>query len=384
MLPGMTGIELLHEIRKTSPDLPFIVISGQGTVSAAVDAMKAGALDFLEKPFRLPKLLELVRRATAHPAAGTPTVPSTLVGRSPAWLDVLDKAHRVAALPDTVLIRGETGTGKEVLARYIASAGPLAGKPFVSVNCAAMPESLIESELFGHVRGAFTGATTPRRGLFEEAEGGTLFLDEIGTMPLASQAKILRALEDREIKRVGENRAIPIDVRFLSATNLDIESAVARRAFRDDLYYRLAVITLRVPPLRDRGEDKLLLAEHFLRLLAPAGVPPRTLSPAARDLIVGYPFPGNVRELKHALAQACALSSRSELVPDDFHLLSARREFLPGFDSEFGVPFPGHREVTPEMMSDALEKTGGNRVEAARRLGVSRSTLYRILRRMPG
>ncbi len=387
VMPGLSGIDLLSEVKARAPAVPFVIITGQGSVSSAVDAMKAGARDFLEKPFRVPQLLDLVRRTAsaqttvAAEAAGIGEHP-LLVGRSREWMDLLEKSRRVAQLPSTVLIRGETGTGKEVVARYIASLGPRASRPFVSVNCAAMPENLIESELFGHVRGAFTGATAPRRGLFEEADGGILFLDEIGTMPLPAQAKILRALEDREIKRVGDNRTIPVDVRILAATNLDIESAVARHEFRDDLYYRLAVITLRVPPLRERGEDSLVLAEHFLKALAPEGTTPRRLSPEARELFLHYSFPGNVRELKHALEQACALSPRPELVPDDFPSLTARRDFLPEPLAGASDLFLAPRSVTPEMLHDALTRTANNRVEAARRLGISRSTLYRMLRKM--
>ena len=382
MLPEMSGVELLAEVRKKHPSIPFVIISGQGTISTAVDAMKAGALDFLEKPFRLPQLLGIVRQALAVPSPDAPPVPANLAGRSRVWLEILEKARRVAVLSDTVLLRGETGTGKEVLARYIASSGPRASRPFVSINCAALPESLIESELFGHVRGAFTGATAPRRGLFEEAIGGTLLLDEVGAMPQNSQAKLLRVLEDRVVKRVGDNRPVPVDVRILASTNADLEAAVARHVFREDLYYRIAVITLRIPPLRDRGEDVLYLAAHFLRLIAPSGVPARTLSPEAQGLLLKHPFPGNVRELKHALAQACALSAHTELRSEDFHLLNARAE--PGPASwDLPAGHSGVHPISPEALRDALTRSGNNRVEAARRLGVSRSTLYRMLRRLP-
>jgi two-component system response regulator GlrR len=386
VMPGMTGTDLLEEVHERVPDLPFVIISGQGTVTSAVVAMKAGALDFLEKPFRIPRLLDVVHRATrpAAPEAAPLSDQPPVVGRSRAWLDLLEKARRVASLSDTILIRGETGSGKEVVARYIAAAGPRAGQPFVPVNCAAIPDSLLESELFGHVRGAFTGATAPRRGLFEEADGGTVFLDEIGTMPSAAQAKILRVLEDREIKHVGDNLTIPVDVRILVATNLDLEAAVARHAFRDDLYYRLAVITLWVPPLREREGDALVLAEYFLRRIAAAGVPPRTLSDSARALLSTYAFPGNVRELKHALAQACALYPRPELTAADFPFLSARKDLLASKATESYLQMHGPRDVTPEMLNEALKKTGGNRLEAARALQISRSSLYRLLRKLPG
>ena len=381
-LPEMSGIGLLSEVRKRHPSLPFIILLGEGTVSAAVEAVKAGALDVLEKPIRVPRLLGLVRQALAVASPDAAPVPANLMGRSRVWLDVLEKARRVAALSDTVLLRGETGTGKEVLARYIASAGPRASRPFVSIDCAALPEALIDSELFGHVRGAFTGATALRRGLFEEANGGTFLLDKVGEMPLDSQAKLLRVLEDRVVTRIGDNQAIPIDVRILATTKVDLEEEVARHAFREDLYYRLAVIRLEIPPLRERGEDVLHLASHFLRKLAPAGLPARTLSPEAQELLLRHPFPGNVRELKHALAQACALSSHPELRPEDFHLLMARPAPASGM-WDLPTRASGIHAIDPEALRDALTRSGQNRVEAARRLGVSRSTLYRLLRRLP-
>ena len=387
MLPGLSGIDLLFEVKAKAPTVPFVIMSGQAAVPDAIDAMKAGAADFLVKPFRLQSLLDLVARLTRD--SGPRSVSGVwkrekeqnfAVGHSPAWKSLLERARRVADLSSTVLIRGETGTGKEVVAKYIASFGPRAGKPFVTLSCAAIPEELIESELFGHVRGAFSGATNARRGLFEEAEGGTLLLDEIGSMPLAAQAKVLRALEEFQIRPVGDSRNVNVDVRILAATNLDIESAVQRGTFRDDLYYRLAVVTLWVPPLRDRGDDRLLLADHFLRIFSGKSMFPRRLSAETRDLILNDPFPGNVRELKHALEQACALTPKDELQPEDFPLLLARADAASAVDEAGGG---GAREVTLEKLQEMLVKTGGNRVEAARRLGISRSTLYRLLRKAP-
>ncbi|MGA7992075.1 MAG: sigma-54 dependent transcriptional regulator [Thermoanaerobaculia bacterium] len=385
VLPGLSGIDLLFEVKARAPSVPFVIMSGQAAVPDAIEAMKAGAADFLVKPFRLQSLLDLVTRLTRDVKPRSVSgvwkrekEQNFAVGHSPAWKSLLEKAKRVAELSSTVLIRGETGTGKDVVAKYIASFGPRAGKPFVMLNCAAIPDDLIESELFGHVRGAFSGATSARRGLFEEAEGGTLFLDEIGSMPLAAQAKVLRALEEFQIRRVGDNRSVAVDVRILAATNLDIETAVKRGAFRDDLYYRLAVVTLVVPALRDRGDDKLLLADHFLRMFSGQSQFPRRLSAEARDLILHDPFPGNIRELKHSIEQACALTPREELFPDDFPLLLARADA--GFAAE-GVPGGGPQEATPEKVQEMLLRTGGNRVEAAKRLGISRSTLYRVLRK---
>jgi len=387
MLPGLSGIDLLFEVKAKAPAVPFVIMSGQAAVPDAIDAMKAGAADFLVKPFRIQSLLDVVTRLARKVAPRSVSgiwkrekEQNFAVGSSPAWRSLLEKSKRVAELSSTVLIRGETGTGKEVIAKYIASFGPRAGKPFVTLNCAAIPDDLIESELFGHVRGAFSGATNARRGLFEEAEGGTLLLDEVGSMPLAAQAKVLRALEEFQIRRVGDNRSVAVDVRILAATNLDMEAAVRRGSFRDDLYYRLAVVTLWVPPLRERGEDRLLLADHFLRMFSGKSQFPRRLSPEARDLILNDAFPGNIRELKHSIEQACALTPRDELLPDDFPLLLARADAsAPADEAAAG----GTRDATPEKVQEMLQRTGGNRVEAARRLGISRSTLYRVLRRTP-
>jgi DNA-binding NtrC family response regulator len=388
MLPGMSGIDLLFEVRGKAPAVPFVIVSGQAAVSDAIEAMKAGATDFIVKPFRIQSLLDVVKRLTQDIA---PRMASGIwrrekeqnfaVGHSAVWKSLLEKARRVAELSSTVLIRGETGTGKEVVAKYIASFGPRAGKPFVTLNCAAIPDDLIESELFGHVRGAFSGATNARRGLFEEAEGGTLLLDEIGSMPVAAQAKVLRALEEFQIRRVGDNRNVAVDVRILASTNLDLEAAIAQHIFRDDLYYRLAVVTLWVPPLRERGEDKLALADHFLRMFSKPSQYPRRLSNEAKDLILHDPFPGNIRELKHSIEQACALSAREELAADDFPLLLARADAASEADVE--TAGEGPHTVTPERLQEALVKTGGNRVEAARQLHISRSTLYRMLRKTP-
>ena len=381
-LPQLSGIEVLRRLRSRGAFPPFVIVTGHASVATAVEAMKEGASDYLVKPFRIQQVVDLAERLVRVPEAEeTGGAPPGVVGVSAAWKDLLAKARRVGELSSTVLIRGETGTGKDVLAKYIASFGPRAPKAYVALNCAALPETLIESELFGHVRGAFTGATAPRRGLFEEADGGTLFLDEIGSMPPALQARLLRALEEKQIRRVGDSRSIAVDVRILAATNLDVEAAIARNEFREDLYFRLSVVTLFIPPLRERPDDIPVLSDHFLRLLAPAGASPRRLSPSARSLLAGYAFPGNVRELKHAVEQAVALSSGAELTPDDFSFLRARAELMPerGGGREARAPV----EVTPADLESALREVGGNRIEAARRLGISRSTLYRLLRRLP-
>jgi two-component system nitrogen regulation response regulator NtrX len=304
-----------------------------------------------------------------------------LIGKSPAIQKLRRDIEMAAPSGGRVLIYGENGTGREHIATLVHRQSRRKDNRFVGINCAAIPDDLIESELFGHVRGAFSGATNARRGLFEEAEGGTLLLDEIGSMPMAAQAKVLRSLEEFQIRRVGDNRSVAVDVRILASTNLDIEAAVRGQTFRDDLYYRLAVVTLWVPALRAREEDKLVLADHFLRMFSKPSQYPRRLSAEAKDLILHDPFPGNIRELKHAIEQACALSAREELVAEDFPLLLARADAA----SEAHVETAGEapRLVTLERLQETLEKTGGNRVEAARQLRISRSTLYRLLRKLP-
>ena len=304
------------------------------------------------------------------------------VGRSAAWCRLVERATRVAPLGVTVLIRGETGSGKDVVARLIVALGNREGAPFVAVNCAALPDTLVESELFGHARGSFSGATEARRGLFEEANRGTLFLDEIGALPLPAQAKLLRVLEEGRVRRVGENRVTDVKVRVLAATSLDMEAAIGRREFREDLYYRLSALELLVPPLRERPEDIPLLAEHFLRMLREQGGPERTLSPEALELLTSYPFPGNVRELKHAVEQAAVFGDGAILEPTDFRALWGRSQMLlPASESRGGrSPIV---DMTSARLEEALRRTGGNRLEAARLLGISRSSFYRILRRLP-
>ncbi|HPA51348.1 MAG TPA: sigma-54 dependent transcriptional regulator [Thermoanaerobaculia bacterium] len=304
------------------------------------------------------------------------------VGRSAAWCRLVERATRVAPLGVTVLIRGETGSGKDVVARLIVALGNREGAPFVAVNCAALPDTLVESELFGHARGSFSGATEARRGLFEEAHRGTLFLDEIGALPLSAQAKLLRVLEEGRVRRVGENRVTDVRVRVLAATSLDMEAAIGRREFREDLYYRLSALELLVPPLRERPEDIPLLAEHFLRKLREQGGPERTLSPEALDLLTGYPFPGNVRELKHAVEQAAVFGDGPILEPTDFRALWGRSQMLLPASEPRGGRSP-IVDVTSARLEEALRRTGGNRLEAARLLGISRSSFYRILRRLP-
>jgi len=392
-MPGMSGIELCLMLRERHPDLLPVVITGQGDFETAIAAIRAGTYDFITKPVKIDAVELAVSRALEYVtlrrevkrlrvADDRDRTVDGIAGNSPAVRAMVEMIRRVAGSDASVLITGESGTGKELVARALHNLSRRREQPFVAVNCAAMPASLLESELFGHVRGAFSGATNARRGLFEEAEGGTLLLDEIGSMPMAAQAKVLRALEEFQIHRLGDDRNVAVDVRILASTNLDMEAAIAQHIFRDDLYYRLAVVTLRVPPLREREEDKLALADHFLRMFSKPSEYPRRLSAEAKDLILHDPFPGNIRELKHSIEQALALSSRDELVAEDFPLLLARADAAS--TSEMGsVSGLTARTVTPERLKEVLEKTGGNRVEAARQLRISRSTLYRMLGKLP-
>ncbi len=392
------AIGLLRELRRIGAARPCVVIlCDDPSARWAVEAMKEGAADYLVKPLRAEEITGAVHRAAiesrgrAGSAAdrvsdGSGEVPFAdadrrdVIGRSAAWQELLERARRVAQHPATVLLRGETGTGKEIIARYIASYGPRAAGPLIAVNCAAIPETLVESELFGHARGAFTGATSARRGFFETAHTGTLFLDEIGSLTMAAQGKLLRVLEDRQVRHVGDDRSVPVDVRVLAATNIDLEAAISRREFREDLYYRLNVVPLTLPPLRDRPEDVPLLAQHFLSQVAKERGRPLRLAPEAAELLLRYPFPGNVRELRHAIERAAVFCKGDELRLSDLESLRIRADVVVCRDEPRR---PGSIPLTPASLRDALERADGNRSRAARLLGVCRSTFYRHLRQLP-
>src|SRR6266542_146370 len=326
-MPGLSGLDVLRKLREAHIDSVFIIMTGFGTVDTAVEAMKLGAVDFVQKPFFRDELLMRVRGAAErrqlarqvdllqrHIRAGGPM--DALLGESAAITQVKQMIRRAAPAPGTVLITGETGTGKELAARAIHAASPRADRPFVALNCAALTESLLENELFGHGKGAFTGAEGARAGLIEHASGGTLFLDEIGTMSKALQAKLLRALEAGEVRRIGENDSRRVDVRFVAATHVDLKNAVDAGDFRSDLYYRLNVHRIHMPPLRERAGDVRLLAEYFLgRYGAAAGV--ARCSDRTWELLEAYCYPGNVRQLEHVIQRAVAIARGPELQPDD-------------------------------------------------------------------
>jgi DNA-binding NtrC family response regulator len=388
-MPGRSGVELLGEIRELRPDTPVVLMTAFGSIDSAVEAMQAGAFDYVTKPFKRDALLVALERAFERRALEAENrwlrraVDRTqafgdLIGTSEPMREIFALIRKVAAGRSSILITGESGTGKEVVARTIHFSGARRAKPFVPINCTAIPEGLLESELFGHVRGAFTGAHTSKRGLFEEANGGTLFLDEIGDMGLGLQGKLLRVLQDREIRPVGGNQSVKVDVRIIAATNRDLHAEIEAGRFRRDLYYRLNVIPIHIPPLRERPEDIPLLAESFLRKHAEGG--PRRLSDAAMDRLKRGDWEGNARELENVIERAIALSEGSEIEPD---VLPIPPDACGDQDEgESALKRALERQLTLAELEDlyideVLRRTGGNKVQAARILGINRRTLYR-------
>ena len=391
-LPGARGMEALHNIRKNSPEALVIVVTGYGTIQSAVQAMKDGAYDYVTKPFSLEELRLLLERVAGHLKLKTEnrvlreTIKSrqgfgNIIGRAPE----MEKLYRIIAKASQsthpVLILGESGTGKELVAKSLHYTGPNRTKPFIPVDCGSLVPTLIESELFGHVRGAFTGATHPKDGLLAIAEGGTIFLDEIGELSVDLQAKLLRALQEKEIRPVGSVRRVPINVRILAATNRDLEVAVTQGTFRRDLFFRLNVLTLRIPPLRERRQDIPLLVAHVLaRVGRDTGVE-KTISDEALKVLLSYDWPGNVRELENCLERACALSSADEVQVRD---LPTRVYSVP--DEMLGVSTPGNGGILPiaelekQTILNALTQVNGDKMLAARLLGIGKTTLYRKLK----
>jgi len=380
-MEGMDGMGLYEAIRERQPSLPVIILTAHGSIPEAVEATRRGVFGFMTKPFDGKELLAEVRRALAlAPGTGTTTQDlrwrAGIVTRSPAMEEVLRRAHLAAQGDAAVLIWGESGTGKELLARAIHRASPRSKGPFVALNCGAIPEPLLESELFGHTRGAFTGATEERLGLFRSAQGGTLLLDEIGDMPLSLQVKLLRVLQDREIRPVGASRTVPVDVRVIAATHRNLEEAVRQGRFREDLYYRIHVVRLEIPPLSERREDIPLLAEHFLaRLAERSGRRVAGFAPDAMELLLQAPWPGNVRQLANVVEHAFTLTTGS-LIPADL-VREALRE--PGE----AVPTlaEARRRFELEYLVRVLQMTEGNVTRAARIAGRNRTEFYRLLRR---
>ncbi len=395
VLPGdEDGLDLLREIKTDHAGTPVIIMTAYGSVEKAVRAMRDGAHDFLEKPLDLARLRNLIAstlQGRDQAAAAAPYreglteagVPPGFIGSAPAILDIFRTVSKVAPTNASVLILGESGTGKELIAEAIHKASPRAKAPFVKVNCAALPEGLLESELFGHVKGAFTGAVRDRAGRFEQADRGTLFLDEVGEVPPHTQVKLLRVLQNREIERVGEGRSRPVDVRLVTATNADLDDAVARGTFRDDFYFRLKVISIRVPPLRERRGDIPALAEHFRQMYSERhGRAVVGIAPEAMDVLRGYDWPGNVRELENTIEAAVVLTEGDTVLPEVLPEEvggEQRVEDLPEGDViriPAGTSLP---DAERTIILDTLTRTGGNKTAAARILGIGLRTLYRKL-----
>jgi two-component system response regulator AtoC len=389
-MPGKGGIEFLRELRAIDAEVPVVVLTGHGTVPTAVEAMKLGAVDYLQKPCDVDALELVIRRALDHSRyrlenrflreqAAAPPGLGELVGRSPGMSAVFDLVRQVAPTRSTVLITGETGTGKELVARAIHEHSPRRDKLFVPLNCAAIPSELLESELFGHVRGAFSGAQADRVGKFQAADDGTLFLDEIGDMDVRLQAKLLRVLQEGIVEPLGGNRRIRVDVRIVASTNRDLETAVRDGQFRDDLYYRLNVFRVHLPPLRERLEDVPALAQALLDGFARTlGKPPMRLEPAAAALLVRYAWPGNVRELGNVMERAAVLSHEASIGG------GLVRSLLPaGEESAAAEATLEHAldALERRMILDALSATDDDKAAAARRLGIGERTLWTKLKK---
>lgn len=394
----MDGMQLFREIHKLKPETPVILLTAYASVETAITAMREGVFDYLTKPFKVDDLTACLKRA-AEKIEKNRSVATTLaadeqpryrfedfIATSEAMTQVCTTIQKVAPTSVTVLINGESGTGKEVIARTIHKSSNRAGRPWVAVNCAALPENLLESEMFGHVKGAFTGAYADKEGLFEAANGGTLFLDEISSMPLILQGKLLRVLQEREIRRVGGTKDIPVDVRVIAASNSDLEQAVVQGTFRSDLYYRFAVVTIDIPPLRKRTDDIMPLVRHFIRQELEKGRPVPAVSSDALRVLTSYNWPGNVRELENAVRHAMTFWQEGELTAD---LLPAKiRNYVPKMSDDAQMPSAAGgdaslksfvRQKEKEYISHILAETNGDKEKAAETLKVNLSTLYRKL-----
>ncbi|OGA47071.1 MAG: hypothetical protein A3G25_15570 [Betaproteobacteria bacterium RIFCSPLOWO2_12_FULL_63_13] len=400
-LPGQDGLATLRSLRRWSPDAPCIIITAHGTIPSAVDAIKSGAEEYVTKPFRAEEILHAVSRALERIRLSREVARlrrevegrygvGGFIGKSVRIAELLRQVERVASSVAPVLLRGESGTGKELLARAVHYTSPRREAPFVVIDCTAIPENLQESELFGHAKGAFTGAVAFKRGLFEEADEGTVFLDEVGDLTPATQGKLLRVLQQGTFRRVGDNRQIKVDVRVVSATNKDLEEEIRHGHFREDLFYRLSVVPLEVPPLRERREDIPLLAEHFLERAAKPGAAKRRLTIEALNALLAWDWPGNIRELENTIERACILSQGEALTFEDLPLEIARGAGHATFECGTDVTKLSlnqtlarvNREVERQAITRALASRRGNRTEAARHLGISRRTLLYKMKRL--
>lgn len=385
-MPDLDGLEVLRALKRLSPETIVIMMTAFGSIETAIEAIKEGAYDYISKPFKLDEVKLTIRRALEHKRLLKENTRyrqelkdryqlENIVGRSTPMLEVYKIIARVASSPSTVLIQGESGTGKELIARAVHYNSPRAESPFVVVDCAALAETLLDSELFGYVRGAFTGAITNKKGLLEEADGGTCFLDELANTSPSIQAKLLRFLQEREIKRVGGSVGIKLDVRVIAATNQHLDALVRAGSFREDLYYRLRVVVINVPPLRERKEDIPLLAEHFLRQHALRHNKEIShISPEAMVLLAAYEWPGNVRELEHVIERAVALSRGPVLLPEDFPPMLPKKA---GEEPRL-AGFLTLKEVERQHIQHVLKLAEWNKKRAAELLGIHRRTLYRL------
>jgi two-component system response regulator AtoC len=394
-MPGMDGLELLPELIRRLPGAPVLMMSAYGSGDLAVEALKRGAFDYLAKPFQPSEVLLAIRKARERERLRRANVllqrdvnravgDRPIVAASPGMIDLLELLERAAEYKATVLLTGESGTGKEVLARAIHAQSGRRHQAFVAVNCGAIPEALLESELFGHARGAFTGADRARRGLFVEADGGTLFLDEIGEMPPALQVKLLRVLQEEEVRPIGEAKPRSVDVRVIAATSRDLEREVAAGRFREDLFYRLDVFRVRVPPLRERREDVPLLVDHFIvRFRETLGRQVRTIADDALERLLAHDWPGNVRELENVVERAMILADGDRITLRELPQGIGERAAAPaeargGAASDFSMR-RARRRFESDLIRRALEATGGNRTRAAKLLEISyRALLYKI------
>jgi len=392
-MPALDGLELLQEARRLHPDLPVVLMTAYGSVSRAVEAMKLGAADYLSKPFERDELLVVLEKslrqrrledevATLRGVLKNRYRLDNIIGRSEPMQQVFSLIERVSHTDVPVLILGESGTGKELVARAIHEAGGRAGEPFVALNCAAIPETLLESEFFGHERGAFTGAVRAHAGRFEQADGGTLFLDEIGAMRVDLQAKLLRAIQEGEVQRLGSTKPLSVDVRILAATGEDLEQAIRERTFREDLYYRLNVVPVEMPPLRDRTDDIPLLVDHFLVASSKKiGREPLTISPDAMEQLQRYSWPGNVRELENCIERMVVLARGTRIGNEDLPSHLRHGAEPEGEINGFELPAGGVRlpDLELALIRQALKRSRGSLGPAARLLGISYKTLqYRV------
>ena len=390
-LPNMDGLQFLAQIRRQNAQVPVVMMTAYGSVETAVESMKAGATDFLLKPFSLDHLMQVVGKALEVRALreenrklkeelGRRYEYDNIIGRSEAMQEIFATVERVAPSRATVLLAGESGVGKDLIARAIHFYSPRRDRPLVKINCTAIPENLMESELFGYEKGAFTGAAGSKPGKFEQADTGTVFLDEIGDVPAAIQVKLLRILQEREFERLGSNVTRHIDVRVVAATNQDLRAALEQGTFREDLYYRLNVVPINIPPLRDRKQDIPFLAEHFLHKLAPdAGREVEGITDAAMEKLVAYHWPGNVRELENVIERALVLANGKQLDGGDIKLEMAPRPRAQSGDPSFLPEGMTLDQYEQELIREALRRADGNKSQAARLLGLTRNALrYRL------